>query len=162
MAAPENIQNHDVLGLVRRINRFIVELVKSVSSGVSEITGHDRRRLESYLVALRAYKAWVVAQPLLDLPETHPCALPVPAPPEVPELENESVADVLVLLGRLRDELIASQSGRYASTLQEHDSVRFDAIVAKVAAFMRDYVEVATPLDLPESSPATPLTGPGL
>ena len=154
--------NHDVLGLVRRVNRFIIELAKSVSSGVSEVTEHDLGRLQTYLFALRAYKAWVVGQPLLDLPETHPQSLAVPDPPVVPEIENESLRDVIVLLEKLRDELLASQSARYASTMLSHDAGRFDAIVTKVEKFLTDFVATATPMDLPESSPASDLAGPGL
>ena len=159
---PTTVQNHDIYGLVRRINRFIVELVKAASANVSEITGHDQRRLVSYLDALKAYKAWIVGQPVLDLPETHPQDYDVPPNPVVPTLENESVADVVNLLCKLRDELIASQSARYASTMLSHDAVRFDAIIAKVESFLSDYVGTATPLDLPESSPRAELTGPGL
>ena len=162
MPIPATIQNHDVLGLTRRINRFVTELVKSVSSGVSEMTAHDLTRLRGYLSALRAYKAWVVSQPLLDMPETHPTDLPVPDPPDMPAVENESVADIIVLMSRLRDELLASQSARYASTLIGFDATRFDAIVLKIEKFLDDFVTVATPLDLPESSAASPLTGAGL
>jgi len=159
---PTTVQNHDIYGLVRRINRFIVELVKAASANVSEMTGHDQRRLVSYLDALKAYKEWIVGQPVLDLPETHPQNYELAANPTVPPLENESVADVVNLLCKLRDEMIASQSARYASTMLVHDATRFDAIVAKVEAFLSDYVGAATPLDLPESSPKTELTGPGL
>ncbi len=158
---PTTVQNHDVFGLVRRINRFITELVKAASANASEFMDHDKDRLSTYLNALKAYKAWVVAQPVLDLPETHPQPYQLEENPAVPPLENESVADVVNLLGKLRDEMISSQSARYASTMLTHDAKRFDAIVAKVELFMTEYVDVATPLDLPESSPKTELTGHG-
>ena len=153
---PTEVNNHDVLGLVRRINRFIVELTHAASAGISEMTGHDITRLKTYLTAISTYKAWVIGQPILDLPETHPQVYALPVPPSVPGLDNDSVADILTLLGKLRDEMVAGQSGRYASGLNAHDAVRFDAIVAKVTAFLEDYVELATPLDLPESSPRDP------
>ena len=62
--------NTDVYGLVRRINRFIVEIMKAQSSGVSQTISFDVARARSYLGAVVAYHDWVVAQPLLDLPET--------------------------------------------------------------------------------------------
>ena len=152
------VQNHDILGLVRRIDRFVVELIRGASSNVSEVIPADLARLKAYLDALRKYKSWVIGQPLLDLPETHPLELLVPEAPVVPDIENESVTDVIVLLNRLRGELTASQSARYSSTMLAFDSSRFDAVVAKVEAFIKDYIEQATPLDLPESSPMAPLS----
>ena len=64
--------NTDVYGLVRRMNRFILEMALSQSSGVSKTTSFDVGRALSYINAVRQYLAWVVAQPELDLPETGP------------------------------------------------------------------------------------------
>ena len=92
--------NTDVEGIVRRLNRFIVEIVKSVSSNVSGTNTFDIARAKSYISAMRAYAAWVVGQPALDLPETAPRATTLPASPEIPDMENDSMYD-LAQIGRL-------------------------------------------------------------
>lgn len=147
--------NHDVAGLYRRVNRFIVELLKSVSSVGSQVNEFDQTRLSSYIGAIRSYHAWVAAQPQLDLPETHPRAIQLEAPPVVPnEVENESVRDVVYLMEIARDELVNGQSSRNGSGLVSFDSARLTAIVDKIEALLLSYIQNVTPLDLPESSPS--------
>lgn len=155
------VYNHDVVGLHRRLNRFIEEFSRSQSSPWSEILASDLTRARSYLNALRVYKAWVVAQPQLDLPETHPREYELDANPDIPDIENESVRDLINLFELTRDELVNGQSARVGSGLIAFDAIRFDAIVAKATAFLDDYVEPATPIDLPESSPMREITPPG-
>ena len=155
------INNHDILGLVRRIHRFQEELIHSVSSGISQFKTHDLTRLRTYLKALVTYKAWATNQPELDLPESHPQAYVLPAGPDVVTTENESVADCLTHLDLLYREIVACQSARRSGGMLPFDSVRFDALIGKMEAFLTDFVDEATPLDLPESSPKVPATGHG-
>lgn len=154
MAVVAEIHNHDILGIVSRINRFVSELVKCASatqgSGMSEA---DIKRLKAYHAALGGYAEWVVGQPQLDLPETHPRVYSVPEDPDAGGVENETVADVIQLLIVLRDEMLLSQSSKVACGLTTHDEVRFDGVMEKVDKFITDYIEPHTPLDLPESSP---------
>jgi hypothetical protein len=147
------VYNHDVAGLHRRINRFIVEMAKSVSNSVSQFTDYDQARLLSYLGAVRAYVTWVVNQPLLDLPETSPREYVLDPNPVWDIVENEAVVDVLRMLELVRDEITNGQSARLSSSLVKFDVNRISAIVDKIEAFINDYVAVITPLDLPESSP---------
>lgn len=155
------VYNHDICGLHRRMNRFIEELVKSVSSSTSQVNSFDISRLQSYLGALRAYRDWVVAQPQLDLPESHPKQHELLADPEVPQLENESIGDVIRMMELAREELVNSQSARDPAGLNQFDLSRLTAVIDKIDAFLTSYVNVATPLDLPESSPQAALSGPG-
>ncbi len=106
------VLNHDVAGLCRRVNRFIVEMQKSVSGGVADMNEFDQARLQKYLDAVRAYRNWVVAQPQLDLPETHPRPVEIGPDPETPDIENEAIRDVVYLLELCRDEMVHSQSAR--------------------------------------------------
>jgi len=154
--------NTDVYGLVRRINRFIVEIMKSQSSGVSQTISFDVARARSYLSAIVAYHDWVVAQPLLDLPETGPTYIDLPVAPTVPLFENESLYDICVLLELAREELANSQSSQLSSNLISFDSQRLMAIISKASKFITDYVTVVDPLDQPETSPMTPSTGKGI
>jgi len=64
--------NHDIVGIYNRINRFLEELFKGVSAAGSQVNEFDFSRLSSYMVNIRGYIAWVVGQPHLDCPETHP------------------------------------------------------------------------------------------
>ena len=146
--------NTDVYGLVRRINRFIEEVVKSQSSGVSKTSQFDVSRMRSYIAAMRAYLAWVVGQPELDLPETGPRSVTLPASPVIPLIENESLYDVAILFELARDELANSQSSRLSSNLIGFDASRFTSILDKATKFIDDYVTLIDPLDLPETSPS--------
>ncbi len=158
---PATILNHDILFITDMVNRFIVEMEKSQSNGISGLTLHDQERQAAYLAALRTKKAWIIDQPLLDLPETHPRQFPLPASPVVKNVDSESINAIIRLYEALRTEMIHSQSARLASMLLPMDAKRFDAIVTKMEKFLTDYIKVATPLDLPESSPAKTLSGPG-
>lgn len=153
--------NHDVAGFWRRINRFITELDKSVSSTGSQMNEYDQERLLTYLTAIRTYHAWVVAQPQLDLPETHPRVIQLEPPESTGIAENESVRDVITLLEIARDELVNGQSGRVGSGITPFDSNRLIAVIDKAENFLTDYIQQVTPLDLPESSPMRAITEPG-
>lgn len=153
----EQTYNTDVFGLVRRINRFIEEIFKGQSSGVSRSSPFDVARAKSYVQALRGYHSWVTAQPELDLPETSSRPINLPVSPIIPGIENESLYDLAVLLELARDELASSQSSRLSSNLITFDSSRFVGIMDKVDAFIDNYILVIDPLDLPETSPQYPM-----
>jgi hypothetical protein len=149
--------NTDVFGLVRRINRFIEEVFKGQSSGVSKTSPFDVTRAQSYVTALRGYHDWVINQPELDLPETSSRPLTLPVSPTIPPIENESLYDLSVLLEIARDEISNSQSSRLSSGLIGFDSTRFIGILDKIDAFIDNYILVIDPLDLPETSPQHPM-----
>jgi len=153
--------NTDVYGVVRRINRFIVEICKSQSSGVSQTISFDVARARSYIQAVRSYVIWVCSVPMLDLPETGPTAVDLPAPPVIPLFENESLFDLATMFSLARDEIANSQSSRLSSNLINFDRIRLDAILDKADVFLTTYVTVIDPLDQPETSPMTTVTGHG-
>ena len=155
------VLNHDVKGLYDRLTRFYTEVGKSVSSGVSQYTAADQKRTMEYIAAAETYHKWVIDQPQLDLPESHPTPSELEELPDIPNVENESVNDIIRLFKGSIEEIINSQSARFASGFLPQDSVRFVAIMAKMRAFMTDYVAKVTPLDLPESSPEEPNSGHG-
>jgi hypothetical protein len=155
------VYNLDTYGLIRRINRVIVEVVKSQSSGVSGTISFDLTRLNSYLKMLDAYRAWVVSQPQIDCPETGPTAFPLPADPSVAEIENESGWDVVQLLQIARDEIKSSQSSRLPSGLIKFDNDRLVSYIGRLASLVNNYMAVIDPVDLPESSPMQPISGAG-
>ncbi len=154
--------NHDIVGLHARINRFVVEVNKSVSSNTSAYNEFDMERSLKYVDAIDAYHDWVVAQPQLDLPETSPRSYELEADPVVTDAENEGVNDFIRLLVLSRDELTNSQSARNGAGLIGFDSARLRAITSKSRMFLVDYVQAIAPLDLPESSPQADDSGAGL
>lgn len=155
------VYNHDVVGLWDRINRFIEELSKSVSSNVSITNSFDIARLETYLNSIDRYHSWVKAQPQLDLPETSPRVYELFPAPVVPVIENEDTDDIIRMLLLARDEVVNSQSSRLGSGLIAPDSARLTAVISKARAFLIDYIIPTQPLDLPESSPAQIMSGAG-
>lgn len=161
MAGEKIVYNHDVVAIYNRTNRFKEELIKCVSSNLSSMSKYDIDRLESYLNAIDKHHDWVISQPALDLPETSPREYVLEPAPSVPDIENEDVGDLVRLLGLAADELINSQSARLGSGLVSFDSARLRTITDKSRKFLNDYIKVVSPLDLPESSPATAVTGPG-
>ena len=156
-----NVYNHDIAGIYRRINRFIDEIIKSVSAGGSQVNDFDQVRLGSYLDSITTYQAWVVGEPHLDLPESHPREYVLEAPAVVVNVESESIRDVVTLMELARDELVNSQSARNASNLIPFDNARLTATIGKAKSFLTQYIQTTTPLDLPESSPQEELSGPG-
>lgn len=158
---PQLTYNTDVYGIVRRINRFIEEVTKSVSSNVSGTNSFDVSRAKSYVAAIRSYAGWVTGQPALDLPETAPRSIALPVSPVIPPMENESMLDLATLFELARDEISGSQSSRVGAGLMASDLKRLTAILDKADAFIVGYITVVDPLDVPESSPMSPMTGPG-
>lgn len=152
--------NTDIHSICRRINRFIAEITKSQSSGVSQHMPFDITRITSYVKSLRSYIAHVVGQPLLDLPETGPEEIPLPPDEPLPHIENESAYDICLLFTMLRDELAHSNSSRLSTNLHQFDYQRGTKILDKIDS-MLVYIATAEPLDLPESSPREAMTGHG-
>ena len=161
MAEGTKTYNHDVAGLWRRFNRFIQELAFSQSNPSSQVKAFDQERMRSYIDAIISYTDWVVAQPELDLPETHPRLIELAPPENYSVPENESLMDAITMLEVCRDELVNGQSSRNASGLNKFDNERLRAVMEKMSNFLDNYIAEVTPLDLPESSPMRVMTGPG-
>jgi hypothetical protein len=159
--APIQIYNHDIAGLVSRMQRFMLELIGSSSAGVSMMSSYDQARLTAYLAAITTYQTWVTGAPQLDLPETNKTLWTVSPLVAVTEVENESVNDLLRILNLACLELLSSQSARLPAGLVSFDSARLTAYVTKLQNFLTAYIQVATPLDLPESSPEVPMAPQG-
>lgn len=162
----DETHNHDVLSLCCRIQRFCLEVHHSASSGAADLlSDFDRLRLRDYIAAIRAYHGWVVAQPQLDLPETHQAKIfKLPEQlhtGDLPMVDNFSVNDLCHLFDVSITELMNSQSSRMASGLIAFDSVRLKSIVDKAESLLNAYIAVATPLDMPESSPSFEMSGAG-
>lgn len=156
---PAFVYNHDVNGLYNRLNRFIVELVGSQSSGVSLTNSYDMARLASYLDSLDKYHDWVLAETQLDLPETKGLTYTLELAPVVPAMENEDLEDLVRMLVLARREVCNSQSARMGSGLPiKQDSIRLRSVTDKARKFLTQYMTPVQPLDLPVSSPLDGMT----
>lgn len=155
------VMNHDIVSLIRRMRRFEIELEKSVSSGVSELSKFDLERLATYIKTIKEFKAYSVAQPELDLPESSPMEIEIGDMQELKNVENDDIAYILNMLRVFKIELINSQSARRSAGMIAHDSIRVDSYVQKLEDFVSKFVGETNPLDLPESSPMVASSGAG-
>ena len=152
--------NHDVKALYNIINRVIEEHYKSQSSSATGYNIHDIERAKSYLNVMRRWRTWIIAQPILDAPETHPKKFELEEVPAIEEVENEYTNTFMDLCVTYRNELIHSQSARLASTLLAPDNQRLVLIEDKIDEFIT-MTEETQPIDFPESSPQERMSGPG-
>lgn len=155
------VLNQDIAGFHSRINRAIVEVYKSVSSGVVDYREADKTRVLSYLRAIDEYHNWVIDQPQLDLPESHPKEYVLDNNPAPTVVENDAANDIIRILEAGREELVNSQSARLPAGLITFDSERSFAIIDKVRKLIEDYIDKVQPIDLPESSPQRGRSGIG-
>lgn len=161
---PATSFNHDVVGVLNRIGRFITELIRSDSANGNTMSVADKTRLTSYLDSADGYLAYVVAQPILDLPKTsRVAAWPIEPLDPVPAISNEDVEDLARLLMLAHTELAHSDSAGLASGVVSFDATRLSAIILKARNFLTGYIAKASPMDLPASSqmdPSTPAAHP--
>ncbi len=155
------VNNMDIAGLVRRVRRYKYEINKCVSASLMHTTEADIARFFSYLGAIQKYFDWMVSQPQQDLPETHPMDYDLGEPEKLSPPENEALADLITQFDALETEMTFAQSARMHTSIMPHDEKRFRDIIQKINNFVTDYIQTVQPLDMPESTPLQPMTGPG-
>lgn len=159
LPCPVTSFNHDVVGILNRLGRFITELIRSDSSNLNSMSAADKARLSSYLDAADKYLAYVLAQPILDLPKTsHLAAWPIEPLDPVPSISNEDVEDLVRLLMLAHTEVANSDSASSGSGIISFDAARLTAVIAKARNFLNVYIAAASPMDLPASSQMDPTT----
>jgi hypothetical protein len=158
---PTTSYNLDVVYINDKLCRYAGEVILAVSSNLAHVNSFDMARALKYLDDLDAAIAYVLAQPQLDMPETHPRERALQALPTLPNMENDELDHVVRLLEAARFELINSQSGRMAAGFLPFDAARVTALVEKTRQWLTTFVSVRSPMDLPETSPQQLVTGPG-
>lgn len=153
--------NLDVVYLNDKLCRYAGEVIKAVSANLAHVNSFDMTRALKYLDDIDAAVKYVLDQPQLDMPETHPRERKLQAFPEVPNMENDELDHTVRLLEAARIELINSQSGRLAAGLLPFDAARVTALVAKNRQWLTTFVSERSPMDLPETSPQQLMTGHG-
>lgn len=150
---PAAIYNLDATYLADKLARYTGEVQMSVSSNVAFVNDFDMMRLQSYLTDIDAAVAYILNQPQLDMPESHPMLHPVEPFPEVRNLESDEWDHVVRLLRAGYIELVNSQSARLGAGLMPFDAKRITSLIAKTRQWLNDYVSKRSPMDLPETSP---------
>lgn len=153
------VLSQDVAFLVKRARVLRESMTKAVSNNSNYISPADRLRIDAYLKALKDFKAWIIAQPFMDLPQTSPREYDLGEGTPVPELENLDAMVVLELVKTMEDEIALSQSARMPTNMIDQDSVRFDENIKRVEQFLSQYVDANSPLDRPDSAYANPVVG---
>lgn len=158
---PEKSYNLDVVYINDKLCRYAGEVIKAVSANLAHVNTFDMARALRYLDDVDAALIYVLAQPQLDMPETHPKERKLQPFPEVPNMENDELDHVVRLLESARLELINGQSSRMAAGLLPFDANRVSALIEKTRQWMTTYVNARSPMDLPETSPQELMTGDG-
>jgi hypothetical protein len=155
----EPLLSQDVYFLLKRFRLLQRSIINAVSNNTNSISEPDMKRITDYIKAIKDLKAWIMGQPLLDLPKTSPIVYKLSEPVVVPEMEN---LDAMILLELMRTadlEMRNSVSSRQTTGIVSHDSVRFDSIILKAEKFLVDFIAKNSPLDIPDSSYSSPVQG---
>jgi len=150
---PAGVYNLDVTYLADKLARYASEVQMSVSSNVAFVNEFDMGRLQNYLTDIDRAVDYVLDQPQLDLPESHPMLHPIQPFPAMRDMESDEWDHVVRLLRSGYIELTNSQSSRLGAGLMPFDARRVTALVAKTRQWLNDYVSKRSPMDLPETSP---------
>jgi len=150
---PPGVYNLDVTYLADKIARYAGEVQMSVSSNVAFVNQFDMERLQNYLTDIDAAIAYIVNQPQLDLPESHPMMNAIQPFPAMRDMESDEWDHVVRLLRSGYIELVNGQSARLGAGLMPFDARRVTSLVAKTRQWLDDYVAKRSPMDLPETSP---------
>jgi len=151
--------NMDLASLVRYIDRYILELANSTSSGTTDWRDADINRLKAYLEAIKMRKQAIFEQPQLDCPKTNRVAYVINDCPVIPAMDNDNVRDVCEILVMIREELAqAPGSVNIPNGLAAPDAARFDVYIQKLEQYISTFLEPVEPIDLPETSPQAPPT----
>jgi len=153
--------NVDVAMIVRLLDRSIVEVVRSQSSGISGVREADAARVGTYLDELDSFTDWSSRQPESDTPKSHPIVINLAVPLAVPPIENDSMWRLAQLLDTARYEVANSASARLPNGASKPDLVRWKSYYSDARRFMLEHVAKVTPVDLPESSPRNAMQGQG-
>lgn len=156
-----DIYNDDLVGLIRRMERFKIELHKSVSAATSDLNEFDFDRALESLSQVEHKLDWMQGEPKLDIREAHPTPYSVAEPELLEPVENESINDLIRKWHIFEIELLNSQSARLPVKLNKFDEKRSRSMLQKMRSFLENYVKNATPYDYGESAPKEPMSGHG-
>lgn len=152
-----DVRNLHVRSLIERADASIVNILKCESCNSQTLRPADATRFKSYVSELRRWRAFVISEPFLDLPKSHPNVLVLDyvGQDESRHVQNRSCRDLAALFEAVIVELAESESAMLASGLQKFDDDRIVALMDQMDHLI-EFMENDEPYDKPESSPHAP------
>ena len=147
--SPETLQNMDIVDLVNRIDRILLETARNQSHTRTETMNADIKRRIDMTAWLRSRFNLYKSVPELDLPKYHPRPLQVPVPPVINKVENPDSQQLINMYVAMRTELVYSDSGERASSFSTFDAERIGVLFDKVEQ-VNEAVEQMPGVDTPD------------
>lgn len=155
-------RNLDIAGLLRRLDRALVEVTKSQSTSINTTLVFDMTRLTSYVDSAKRYRQFMTGEPYMDCPETTPLLVDVVCYGQILPMDNDSIWDIAQIIDTTMLELSKAQSANVSNGFPvPQDGIRFDSYMARIEKLISVYMAPSEPLDYPESSPRFSTTGSG-
>jgi hypothetical protein len=159
--SPDVIQNLDVLDLINRIDRYMLEMSRCASATRTETSVHDIKRAADLLSNLRDRFHLYDGPPELDLPKYHPKPIGVPVPPEPLIVENPDVQQLINILSALRIEVSFCDSAERASGFSRADAGRVGPVLDKIEMLIAA-ITANPEIDTPDVDKQEPSINPGV
>ena len=152
---PVNVRNQDVVGAVERADRYAYDIVKFESAFINEITNFDMTRIQSYVTALRTYVNTLNEAPPTDNPHSYPGMYTIYYLTEGLDFDtckNKALRDIIRMLVNTWVNMSRSESADKSNGYLPFDVQRWNMHLDRIDYYIKSYIDVALPLDLPESS----------
>ncbi len=155
------LHNYELASWCRRCRRHAEEIHLSASADGPKMYEQDKDNIRSYILSLRALRDHIDDQPEVPYPETKDQTYTVEDLQDFVLIENESINDLAHAFVQMFNEVSQSQSAKMVTGILEFDFDNMETWLLKVESLLENYVEVATPLNLAQSSPKRERTAPG-
>ena len=165
------MENVDLVGIIERIDEANYEMLLSQSSGLTAFRVADRARIEAYLNRAESLFTWIIGQPEVDSPQTHPILYPISylsnkmdgpdGKAIIHDPENKGLRDCVRMMRVWMAEMSRSASRRMPNGISKPDQDRFTSHLDKIRKYLTDYIDATQPVDLPETNPSSALSGQG-
>ena len=159
--SPDVLQNMDVIDLINRIDRILLETGYNQSHTRTETMSADVKRRIDMTAWLRNRFDLYAGVPELDLPKYHPRPLQVPTPPVINKVENPDSMQLMNMYVAMRTELAYSDSSERASSFSTFDKTRIETLFDKIEQ-INEAVENDPAVDTPDVDLQEPPTNDNL
>lgn len=152
--------NLDVHGLVRVMDRMVLEVNGSASSTGSSCTQEDYNRWVNFVDDLEKRLDQAADKPVMDTPKTFPEFWPLMPKPNISPMNNDKAWDLCLVLDVARDELTLSATTIKPSSIEEHDYRRQKTYILKMREKLARLKELIPPGQNPdyvETDPRDPM-----
>lgn len=149
-----SVNNLDIAGLIRRIDRIIYEFHHCSSASSSGVRKKDRERFDSWIELLTSYKDDAQGREEMDTPKSHTREYPLEYVSNESRtgLKNQAIVDIIYMLENMITDLAHSDSAGDPNRLSEHDEQRFNEAIEGIEGFLANHVDEHTPSDMPEQA----------